>query len=130
MKRNDNVSQYIKLLTPLVAALVGCASVVVPEPHALPEAPAAFKYQAPAGQAAVAQGPWWRIFGDAQLDGLEDRAMAHSTSVQSAAARLVQARALTRQSDAARAPQLGVSASSTRQGGDFNKAQGQSGNLH
>lgn len=124
------MNPYIKLLTPLVAALVGCASVVVPEPQAVPAAPAAFRHQAPAGPGAVAQGPWWQVFGDVQLDALEDQAMAHSTSLQSAAARLAQARAITRQSDSARAPQLGIGLSSTRQGGDFNQAQGLAGNLH
>lgn len=120
-------------LAPLIAvlALAGCASVATPEPHALPTPPAAFKHSTSAAvQAPLADGAWWRIFADAQLDALEDRAMAHSTSVQGAAARLAQARAITRQSDAARWPQAGISASSGRQGGEFNAAQGQAGTLH
>jgi len=119
-------------LVPLFAALVlaGCASVPVPEPHALPATPAAFTNASPATGAPVAQGGWWRIFADPVLDGLEDRAMAHSTTVQTAAARLVQARAITRTTDAARYPQLGLSLSSGRAGGDFNRAQDLSGTLH
>src|SRR6185436_6787112 len=127
-----DMTPHIKLLTPLIATLVlaGCANVAVPEPHALPATPEAFKHQPPAGEAPVAQGAWWQIFADAPLDELEQRAMAHSTTVQSAAARLAQARAITRQSDAARAPQVGISASSARLGGNFYEAQGQAGNLH
>ena len=126
------MNRHIKHLVPLAAALAlaGCATVALPEPHALPATPAAFSHQPLEGAAPVADGPWWRIFGDAQLDALEERAMAHSTTVQAAAARLTQARAITRQSDAVRAPQLGVGLSSTRQGGDFNRAQGVAGNLH
>jgi multidrug efflux system outer membrane protein len=102
----------------------------VPEPHALPAIPAAFAKASPAAQAPVAEGGWWRIFADPTLDDLVNRAMANSTSVQSAAARLAQARALTRQTDAARAPQVGLAASSGRVGGGFERAQGLAGTLH
>ena len=125
-------ASFFKCLTPLFAALVvaGCASVPVPEPHALPATPAAFRHTSPAAQAPVSQGAWWRIFADPELDGLMDRAMAHNTTVQATAARLAQARAITRQTDASRAPQLGVQASSGRLGGDFERAQGLAGTLH
>jgi multidrug efflux system outer membrane protein len=119
-------------LVPLLAALVlaGCASVPVPESHAMPATPAAFSSASTATQAPATQGGWWHIFGDPALDGLVDRAMANSTTVQSAAARLAQARAITRATDAARYPQLGLSLSSGRAGGDFERAQNLAGTLH
>jgi outer membrane protein, multidrug efflux system len=119
-------------LAPLLAALVlaGCANVAVPEPHALPASPAAFAGASPSTGAPVVQGGWWRIFADPVLDGLVELAIAHSTTVQSATARLAQARAITRTTDAERYPQLGLSLSSGRAGGDFNRAQDLSGPLH
>jgi len=126
------MTAYIGRLVPLVAALAlaGCANIAVTEPHALPATPAAFSSASPASQAPVVQGGWWRIFADPTLDALVDRAMAHSTTVQSAGARLAQARAITRGTDAARYPQVGLSLSSGRAGGDFNRAQNLSGTLH
>lgn len=123
-----NIGRIVPLLAALV--LAGCASVPVAQPHALPATPDAFSNPSPAIAAPVAQGPWWTLFGDPVLDGLVDRAMANSTTVQSAAARLAQARALTRQTDALRAPQVDLSASSGRAGGDFERAQGLAGTLH
>ncbi|WP_035051451.1 efflux transporter outer membrane subunit [Andreprevotia chitinilytica] len=126
------------LITPLLAALVlaGCANVPVSEPHALPATPAAFKNlprtaEAAAPAAAPAtQGQWWQIFADSRLDELMDRAMAHNTTVQAVAARLAQARAITRQTGSVRAPQVSIDASSGRQGGEYYKSIGQAGTLH
>ena len=121
-----------KLLTPLVAALVlaGCSSIKVSEPHALPAVPAAYKNPASPAAATAAQPHWWKTFADAQLDALIERALAHNTSLQAAAARLDQARALLRNANAARLPQLGLAAASGRQGGGFYRSQGAAGTLH
>lgn len=108
-------------LAPLVAALVlaGCASVQTIEPVAAPAAPAAFKEldgrwtQAQPAE-AQARGEWWKVFGDPVLDDLVVRADRNSTSVQLAAARLNQARALLRAADADRLPQVGISAGASR----------------
>ena len=117
-------------LAPLLAALVlaGCATA----PAELPTvaAPAQFKEQAAADvparegawtrtQPAEAQprGEWWRAFNDPVLDGLVAKADAHNTSIQEAAARLAEARALSRSTDADRAPQVGVGAGASRQAG-------------
>lgn len=108
-------------LAPLVAALVlaGCASVQTIEPVAAPAAPAAFKEldgrwtQAQPAE-AQARGEWWKVFGDPVLDDLVVRADGNSTSVQLAAARLNQARALLRAADADRLPQVGISAGASR----------------
>ncbi|MBS0453766.1 MAG: efflux transporter outer membrane subunit [Proteobacteria bacterium] len=119
---------------PLVAALVlaGCAT---PPPMELKvDTPVQFKEQsrqtdagkaaAPAASAAVpADGRWWASFNDPVLDNLIERAAQNNTDVQQAAARLAQARALARQVDADRSPQVGLGASANR-GAGFDRAQG------
>ncbi|WIT12555.1 efflux transporter outer membrane subunit [Paucibacter sediminis] len=116
-------------LTPLLSALLlaGCANLAVLEPHAMPATPAAFAHAGAAGQPSAAADAWWQAFGDPRLDALTERALAHNTSIQQAAARLAQARALLRNSDAARAPQLNVNAGAARQGGDAARATGTAG---
>ena len=61
-----------------------------------------------------ARGEWWKAFADPVLDDLVERANRSNTSIQGAAARLAQARAFVRATDADRAPQIGVGASATR----------------
>lgn len=107
---------------PLLAALVlaGCASVPDIDPASLPATPAAFKEgdgRWTTVQPAEAQprGEWWKAFADPQLDDLVERAARSNASVQVAAARLAQARALLKSADADRAPQLGLSTGAVRQ---------------
>ena len=121
-----------QILTPLVAALLlaGCASVATTEPHALPAVPAAFKTTQTSGTAAASQIEWWRGFADPQLDALTERALAHNTSIQQAAARLAQARAMLRNANADRLPQVGASVGAGRQGGDASRAAGTNGSLY
>jgi multidrug efflux system outer membrane protein len=108
-------------LLPLVTALVlaGCSTTPAFAPTAAPEAPAAFKEAGdrwinlpPAG--AQPRGEWWRVFADPALDELVARADAHSTSLQTAAARLAEARALLRDANASLWPQVGVAAGVAR----------------
>jgi len=119
-------------LIPLVAALVlaGCADLTTPEPHSLPATPLAFKGPVATAPATASQAQWWKSFADPQLDTLTEQALAHNTSIQQAGARLAQARALLRDANAAYWPQVGVSAASGRQGGDFNRSQNTAGTLH
>lgn len=114
-------------LLPLLAALVlaGCASTPTELPTFTP--PAQFKEQAavaPEGawtraQPAEAQprGEWWRAFNDPVLDKLIASADARNTSIQVAAARLAEARALARNADADRAPQVNAVAGGVRSAG-------------
>jgi multidrug efflux system outer membrane protein len=109
-------------LAPLLAALLlaGCATAPAFEPIAAPAAPAAFKeldgrWAAIAPAEAQPRGEWWKAFGDPLLDELVARAERHNTGIQLAAARLAQARALARATDADRAPQLGLAAGASRQ---------------
>ena len=108
-------------LTPLLAALLlaGCATTAQFTPAAAPAAPAAYKeldgrWASAAPAEAQARGRWWAVFADPVLDGLVERADANNTSIQLAAARLSQARALLRSADADRLPQIGVSAGASR----------------
>jgi multidrug efflux system outer membrane protein len=123
-------------LAPLLAALVvvGCATVPAIDPAALPAAPAAFKegdgrWTAAAPAEAQPRGTWWKAFADPVLDELVERAVRNNNSIQLAAARLAQARAAARATDADRAPQVAVGADASRQGGESARAAGAAGNL-
>jgi multidrug efflux system outer membrane protein len=118
----------LKLL-PLAAALflAGCATAPAELPATV-AAPAQFKEAGPAWTVATPaeaqdRGAWWKAFADPVLDGLVERAAANNTSIQEAAARLAQARALVRHADADRAPQIGIGASAAR-GAGANTASG------
>ena len=102
-------------LTSLVAALVlaGCASVGTVDPSQLPKAPDAYKTTG-ANSAAALTTSWWQPFADPVLDDLVGRAMAANTSVQAATNRLTLARAALGSAQAARLPQVGVSAGAGR----------------
>ena len=106
-------------LTPLIAALAlaGCVSTTSFAPAAAPVTPAAFKEldaRAVATSAPQAQGRWWTVFADPVLDGLVARADTDNTSIQLAGARLAQARALLREADANKLPQVGLGAGASR----------------
>src|SRR3954469_22599103 len=105
------------LLSLLVA---GCsASLPQIDPAALPTPPAAFKEGdgrwsvAPPAEAQP-RGEWWKAFADPVLDDLVERADRGNTGVRIAAARLTQARAFARATDAARMPQIDASAGAAR----------------
>jgi len=115
-------------LLPLVAALTlaGCASPPAIDRSGLPTPPASFKeadgrwaLTKPAD--AQPRGEWWKAFGDPVLDDLMMRAAAGNDRIHVAAARLAQARALVRSTQADRLPQAGISA------GAFRGTQPQSG---
>ncbi|RZL92840.1 MAG: efflux transporter outer membrane subunit [Variovorax sp.] len=63
---------------------------------------------------AADKGPWWQRFGDAQLDALQQQALANSPTLAIAGARLAQARAALAGTEAARFPQLGLGARASR----------------
>ncbi|MES2953868.1 MAG: efflux transporter outer membrane subunit [Pseudomonadota bacterium] len=113
-------------LVPLLAALVlaGCATPASIDPSNLPATPPVFRGEqdpsrvlatAPASAEAQTQGRWWAVFADPVLDQLVERAGHNNSSVQVAAGRLAQARALARATDADRLPQLDLGAGAVRQ---------------
>lgn len=89
---------------------------------AIAAAPVTFKenqaqwVQAPPAE-APARGAWWRVFADPTLDALIERAGQFNTSIAEAAARLQQAQALLRNSEARRALQANVGADAARLAG-------------
>jgi multidrug efflux system outer membrane protein len=112
----------IHTLAPLLAALViaGCATPPAIDENALPKPAAAFREDAAAhwtvAPPAEAQerGAWWRVFKDPVLDDLVDRAAQGNDDVRVAAARVMQARALLRATDADRLPQVGAGVGASR----------------
>jgi len=115
----------------LALLLAGCAT-SLPEisPDRLPgRPPAQFKenWTLAAPAAAQPRGEWWKAFNDPVLDGLVERASAGNASIRVAAARLAQARAFVRSTDADRALQAGLGASARRAqgiiGGDAGPAR-------
>lgn len=122
-----------RVLTPfLVVLLVGCATKLPEiEPQKLPEVPAEFKESWTIAAPAEAQprGEWWKTFNDPVLDALVERANTGNASVQVAAARLAQARAFVRATDADRSLQAGLGASARRAQGIIGGDAGPARNL-
>ena len=115
------------LLLASMAALGGCSlAPAYHEPPATP--PPAQRYQdlgdwQPAQPAdAQDRGPWWRMFGDDDLDALERRAADANQDIKAAFARLQQARADTRIARAAYWPAVSADAAATRTRGSANAA--------
>jgi len=105
-----------------LAALAGCN--LAPDDHR-PDTPAFTAYKEAAPDDGVwrpaspaddqARGPWWQMFGDPVLDGLEAKIEVSNQTLKAAVARFDQARA---QADYARAqyfPVLGLDANADRQ---------------
>jgi NodT family efflux transporter outer membrane factor (OMF) lipoprotein len=63
---------------------------------------------------AMARGPWWTLFADPVLDGLESQAADANQNIKAAYARLAQAQAATRIARASLFPTLNVGASASR----------------
>jgi multidrug efflux system outer membrane protein len=107
----------------LMLLLAGCATQLPQvDPQSLPRVPAAFKEDdgrwtvAPPAEAQP-RGEWWKAFSDPVLDELVARANRNNASIRTAAARLAQARAIVRATDADRYPQVAVGATAARQRG-------------
>lgn len=101
----------------LSAGLAGCAPAVrLPPPDV--SVPVAYEAPLPAPGAAqpIALDRWWSQFGDAQLEGLVDEALAHSTTARAAYAKLAEARAQRSQLRASTLPSGSISGSVTEQG--------------
>src|ERR1700680_4952093 len=65
---------------------------------------------------ALSRGPWWRIFNDDVLNGLEDQVDISNFNVKSAAAAVEQARALVNEARAGFWPTITASGGTERQG--------------
>jgi multidrug efflux system outer membrane protein len=115
-----------------VLLIAGCAtSLPEIEPEKLPPTPAEFKenWAIAAPAAAQPRGEWWKAFNDPVLEDLVVRAERANTSVQTAAARLAQARAIARITDADRALQASAGVSARRAAGIIGGDAGPARNL-
>jgi multidrug efflux system outer membrane protein len=113
-----NLSRNRGLSLILVLVLAGCATSLpkIGADKLPPEAPAEFKekWTLAAPAATQPRGEWWTAFNDPVLDDLIERANQGNSSVRVAAARLAQARAFVRATDAERSLQVNVGASAAR----------------
>lgn len=110
-------SRQLLLALACALSLAGCASgpdYIRPQvdmPAAwTPEAP--WRSMQPAD--ATPRGPWWERFGDAQLNTLQQQALAGNQTLAIATARLAQARAQLNVTGAAQAPQVNLNARAAR----------------
>ncbi|MBP0598163.1 efflux transporter outer membrane subunit [Herbaspirillum sp. LeCh32-8] len=98
-------------------ALAGCAVGPDYQKPAV-DMPAAWTPEAPwrpmQPQDATARGPWWERFNDAQLNALQQQALAGNQTLAIAAARLAQARAQLNVASAGQYPQVGINARAAR----------------
>ena len=106
------------LVLAAVGALAGCASGPAYQ-SPLPDLATRWKLEAPWREGrpddAAAKGAWWQAFADAELDRLEQQALAHSPTLALAQARLAQARAALVATSAPALPQLGLGERAARQ---------------
>lgn len=111
----------------LLAVAVALSACAVGSDYRRPDAssPAAFK-EAPQAEvgwfpAAPAdtldRGPWWQLFGDAELNTLMEQVEVSNQNVAAAVAAYAQARALVREQRASLFPQLSLDGSARRSGG-------------
>ncbi len=96
----------------LALSLGGC--VVSRVDPGVPETPLPEALPPQAATVSALPDPWWKIFGDATLDGLIDEALAHNPDVTIAAERVAEARAILRIANADRLPSLDIEGSATR----------------
>jgi NodT family efflux transporter outer membrane factor (OMF) lipoprotein len=103
---------------PSLAAILLAGCTTVGPDYRQPAVPTPGSYaetQTRDGMADTELAGWWRAFGDPQLDQLVGRALARNLDVQTAAARIREARAREIVAGASSRPQVGAQASATRQ---------------
>ena len=121
--RRPNHGRHNARLRPLLAAgwvliVTGCSSPIGPN-YVKPASPLPARFSDSGWRAAhpsddESKGPWWTLFQDPVLDGLEQQVLSTNPDLSSAEARLRQAEALSQGADAALRPQVGVGAGATR----------------
>jgi outer membrane protein, multidrug efflux system len=103
---------WIVIAVAALVSLPGCiVSRVEPQKPELP-LPTALPQQT--GETTALPDPWWTLFGDETLNGLMNEALAHNPDVAVAAARVAEARAGLRITNANRLPTLDVQGDVTR----------------
>ena len=107
----------------LATALLGACAVTpayqqpdLPVPAAFKEAGATWAPAAPAD--ALDRGPWWELFGDAELNHLAEQVQLSNQNIAAAVAAYAQAQAVVRQQRAGLLPSVSLSGGATRTGGE------------
>ena len=105
--------------TVLMLPCLVCACVSAPKyDRPVLDMPVAWKIEAPfrvgTPSDGAPKGPWWKRFGDPQLDDLQARALAGSPTLAIASARLAQARGGLEAASAGLYPQVGIAARDVR----------------
>ena len=122
--------------TMLVGALLCCAGCRIGQPYQRPAAPTPpdFKEMAGSDQWKVAtpsddlpKGKWWEMFGDTQLNTLEDSLEIDNQNVKQAEANFREASAFVRATRANYYPTIGVNPAITRTGQGPNTGRGSGG---
>ncbi|MBK7643093.1 MAG: multidrug efflux RND transporter permease subunit [Planctomycetes bacterium] len=103
--------------------LQGCAAHAGPD-YRRPEldVPAGFSQSTQTAAPEIPGEHWWTIFGEAELDALEQRAAEHNQDLAAATARVQQARAQTRGARGGLEPSLSFDPSATRSRNSENSA--------
>jgi len=105
----------------IVTAMFILAGCTLGPDYVRPDAPMALDYRADAPWKEATpldhleKGAWWAIYGDAELDRLEQQAAAANQELHQAAARLAQVRSRLRSSEADRVPRIDLNGSARRQ---------------
>lgn len=116
--------RFLSTLTALAAAAALSACAVGPRyerpaldaPSAWKEAPAAEGWLPAAPADALERGPWWQLFGDADLNALADRVQVSNQNIAAAVASYAQASALVRQQRAGLLPSVSLTGGVSRNG--------------
>lgn len=100
------------LLAALPLLLTACA--ITPHQAPAPSLDVPVAWRTPATQQAVLAQDWWRTFGDARLNALVARALAHNGDIKVARSRLQEYQERIKVADSARMPSLNLAVSPSR----------------
>jgi multidrug efflux system outer membrane protein len=133
--RQSRHRQAASLVALIFAAALSACAHRSNEPDRLPATPDAFRETDPATRQHAAadmpaNGAWWLVFADPELDELIRHADRDNFTVGLAEARLAEARAVQQATAAARWPTLGLSAGASRTEGPLTNAASSSGPLY
>jgi NodT family efflux transporter outer membrane factor (OMF) lipoprotein len=99
---------------PTAAATAPPAYKEAPAPDAAPNAPGAKEWKVAQPQDAILRGKWWEVFGDPELNSLENQLNINNQNIKQYFENFMEARALVREARSSLYPTLGTSPTYTR----------------